>query len=49
MKDLIAFILFYLVWNSPVHEQHPTMIPVLLTVYTCFVVIEFVIEFLKKK
>jgi hypothetical protein len=49
MKDILAFILFYLVWNSPVHEQHPTMIPVLFTVYICLIVIELIIDFLKKK
>jgi hypothetical protein len=33
MKDIIAIILFVMVWNSPVHENHPTAIPVLLTLY----------------
>jgi len=30
---IIAYILFYMVWNSPVHQAHPTAIPVLLTLF----------------
>ena len=33
MKDIIAYILFYLVWNSPIHQSHPTAIPVMLTLW----------------
>jgi len=49
MKDLIAFVVFYLVWNSTVHEQHPTAVPVLLTLYIVCIIIEIVIEFSKKQ
>jgi len=49
MKDIIAFIMFYLVWNSEIHKQYPTLIPVLATVYILIVVLEFVWEFGEKK
>jgi hypothetical protein len=42
MKDLIVFAVFYLVWNSPVHEAHPIAVPVLLTLYIVFIVIEII-------
>jgi hypothetical protein len=48
MKDIIVFILIYLVWNSPVHEQHPTAVPVLTTLYVTLVVVDIIVEFLKK-
>lgn len=47
MKDIIVWILFYLVWNSPIHQSHPTLIPVLLTLMIIINVIEIIIEFLK--
>lgn len=31
--NIITYILFYMVWNSPVHEAHPTAIPVMFTLY----------------
>ena len=40
MKDIIAYILFYMVWNSPVHQAHPTAIPVMLTLWIVINVIE---------
>jgi hypothetical protein len=49
MKDIVAIIMFYLVWNSEVHEQHPTLIPVLVTLYVVIVVLEFVLKFSEKK
>jgi hypothetical protein len=49
MKDIVAIIMFYLVWNSEVHKQYPTLIPVLATVYIIIVVLEFVLEFSNKK
>jgi len=33
---IITYILFYLVWNSPVHQAHPTAIPVMLTLFITF-------------
>ena len=48
MKDIIAIILFVLVWNSPVHENHPTAIPVLLTLYIVGVIIEVIAQFVNK-
>jgi len=47
MKDIIAVILFVMVWNSPVHENHPTAIPVLLTLYIVAMVIEIIIKLYK--
>jgi len=47
MMDIIIWILFYLVWNSPVHEAHPTLIPVLLTLYIVGVLIRIKIELFK--
>jgi hypothetical protein len=49
MKDIVALIVFYLVWNSEVHEQHPILIPVLGALYIIIMVLEFVLEFGKKK
>lgn len=40
MKDIIIGILFYWVWNSPIHTAHPTLIPVLLTLWIVIVIIE---------
>jgi hypothetical protein len=45
MKDLIAFVVFYLVWGSSLHEAHPTAIPVLLTLYIACVINEIFIKF----
>jgi hypothetical protein len=42
MKDIIAYILFYMVWNSPIHQAHPTAIPVMLTLWIVINVLEFV-------
>jgi len=30
---MITFYLFYLLWNTPIHKENPTLLPVLLTVY----------------
>ena len=30
---MITAILFYLIWNSEIHQAHPTLIPVLLTLW----------------
>ena len=49
MKDVIAFIFMYLIWNSPVHNSHPTLIPVLITLYFVYVLIEIIIVFIKNK
>jgi hypothetical protein len=45
MKDIISGILFYMVWNSEVHQAHPTAIPVLLTLWIVGVVIEAIVAF----
>ena len=42
MKDIIAYILFYLIWNSPIHQAHPTMIPVMLTLWIIINIAELV-------
>lgn len=47
MKDIILGILFYLIWNSEIHQAHPTAIPVLLTIWVMIIVIEVIIEFNK--
>jgi hypothetical protein len=44
MKDIVAWILFYMVWNSPVHEAHPTAVPVLLTLYIICNLLELIDE-----
>lgn len=48
MKDIIAFIFMYLIWNSPIHASHPTLVPVLITLYFVGILIEVIIEFLNK-
>jgi hypothetical protein len=40
MKDIIAYTLFYLIWNSPIHQAHPTAIPVMLTLWVVINVAE---------
>jgi hypothetical protein len=30
---IVTAILFYLVWNSSIHQNHPTLVPVLLTLW----------------
>ena len=47
MKDIIAIILFVMVWNSPVHENHPTASPVLLTLYIVGMVLEIIIKLIR--
>jgi hypothetical protein len=47
MKDVIMIILFYLIWNSPIHQAHPTLIPVLLTVYVICIIIEIIAAILE--
>jgi len=47
MKDIILGILFYLLWNTSVHTEHPTAIPVLLTLWIVTMIIELIAEFLK--
>jgi hypothetical protein len=49
MKDIVAFIVFYMVWNSEIHEQHPILVPVLMVSYIVIMVLEFKWEFSKKK
>lgn len=49
MKDLIVFIMMGLIWNSPIHTAHPTLIPVLFTLYFVMIAIEVIIEFLKEE
>jgi hypothetical protein len=44
MKDFIIYILLYLVWNSPIHEAHPTLVPVLLTIAIIINIIEIILE-----
>jgi hypothetical protein len=48
MKDFILGALFYLIWNSPVHIEHPTAIPVLLTLWIVFMIIELFVAFIKE-
>jgi hypothetical protein len=33
---MITFYLFYLIWNTSIHKDNPTLIPVLLTIYSIF-------------
>jgi len=49
MKDIIALALFYMVWNSPVHVEHPTAVPVLFTLYIVLMVLEYILIKLKKR
>lgn len=48
MIQLIAIILFVLVWNSPVHESHPTAIPVLLTLFIVFSILDIIVKMINK-
>jgi hypothetical protein len=48
MKDIITIILLYLVWNSPIHNSHPTLIPVLLTLYIICLILEIIIALNEK-
>jgi hypothetical protein len=50
MKDLIVIILFYLIWNTPLHIQaHPTLIPVLFTITVIIWIIEIIVTIIDKK
>jgi hypothetical protein len=33
MKDIIFYILIYMIWNTEFHKLHPTFIPVILTLW----------------
>jgi hypothetical protein len=48
MKDIIITILFYLIWNTPIHQAHPTLISILLILISIIWVTELIIGFLKK-
>jgi len=48
MKDIIAYILFWHIWNSPIHQAHPTLIPVLLTLFIIINIIELIVELINK-
>lgn len=48
MKDIIAFIFMYLIWNSPIHTSHPTLVPVLITIYFVCILLEIIIELIDK-
>ncbi len=44
MRDIITIILLYLVWNSEVHQRHPTLVPVLATLLVVWVILEIIIS-----
>lgn len=47
MKNIITIILLYLVWNSEVHQSHPTLVPVLATLYVVGIVLEIMVSLYK--
>jgi hypothetical protein len=49
MKDIICIILFFLIWNTPIHTEHPNLVPVLLTLYVVILALEIVLVFLKRR
>jgi hypothetical protein len=44
MRDITTIILLYLVWNSEVHQNHPTLVPVLATLYVVGVILRIIIS-----
>ncbi len=41
---MITLYLFYLIWNTDIHREHPTAIPVLLTIWVLVKLYEIVEE-----
>lgn len=40
---MITYILFYLIWNTQIHYDHPTLIPILFTLYTIYFIINTIV------
>jgi hypothetical protein len=49
MKDIIIITLFVLIWNTPIHTAHPTLIPMLLTLTIIIWIIEIILKIIENQ
>lgn len=47
MKDILFYLLIYKIWDTPFHNEHPTLIAVSLTLWIVMNVAEVIDELRK--